>query len=716
MDSRIIDNILNKILEEREKLRVDLIGLPTHIMENRLNTLLALYEKIIIKVLGGFDSRIIYFADIDREKEHIVSISKPLKETKLYTLFQTDIEQNGTYDGLIKPKALFSQIISDQATVGLISLAKPEIYTFPRFALGISDIAHELRNQFKAQVYLFDLQIMTKTKILEMLGELNFDMIGISMTFGLFDTMTDLVSELIIRYPNTKIVIGGSLAVFDYKEVLNLFPNVIVALGEGEKSIPQLLDWTRGNRELREIPDISYIDNGKIIRTASALPMQEMSLPEFDLLIETLVNKGVFQIETSRGCYNACSFCPRQHKGNWRSIIENVENLDYFLQEYTELLNLHGIDPSTQTIYVVDEEFIGYECDLNRKRATEICSLFNKYGLRFEVSFRMNAVFSSMVSKAKEAEILKHINTIHQLGLKRVLIGVESGVDSILERFNKHVTSSENTQGIRLLTALGVPVRFTYITFDPLMTFSELVDTYRYQGRKDLIMNPCKSSGALSLLELNEYDERWNSFSMGIPFYHCIPYMLVSLECLIGSAYYRKMKRLGRLDNETVMALGKKNALYSDWRIGMISKSAQLWIDQIFTLDYTLKSLSKIYPPQKSEKIRAVRTILKDNAYKLLGKFIYLCTGDISLLDGQLEAEVSFAKKLLDTYSSVGKTSVSEEALLHTLTFQKEMLASEMDKVNLILTSVLEPSDNSYYLKQYTNWKNKHEWRFIHAE
>ena len=71
-----------------------------------------------------------------------------------------------------------------------------------------------------------------------------------------------------------------------------------------------------------------------------------------------------------------------------------------------------------------------------------------------------------------------------------MLFGVESGVDSILERFNKETTGDQNALAIRTLSALGVPTRFTYITFDHLMTLEELKATYAFQGRTDLLLRP----------------------------------------------------------------------------------------------------------------------------------------------------------------------------------------------------------------------------------
>ena len=82
-----------------------------------------------------------------------------------------------------------------------------------------------------------------------------------------------------------------------------------------------------------------------------------------------------------------------------------------------------------------------------------------------------------------------------------MLFGVESGVDSILERFNKETTGYQNALAIRTLSALGVPTRFTYITFDQLMTLEELKATYAFQGRTDLLLRPMPHLSAEEIVQ-----------------------------------------------------------------------------------------------------------------------------------------------------------------------------------------------------------------------
>ncbi|MDR2535776.1 MAG: radical SAM protein [Treponema sp.] len=693
--------------------RTELCTLSPSLAENFLREHLVLNDCTDIRVLGGFDSRIVCFWDAEKKDIAVISISKPLKETAFYQIYGNVLEESSNYIGRVKNDAGFLPNLS----VGLISLAKPEVYTFPRFALGISDIAHALRNQFRSDVFLYDLQLMSKNEILANLKNKKIDLIGISMTFGLFDIMKSMIDDILVIFPGIRIVIGGSLAAIEYNEILGLYPKTIVSLGEGEKCMVQIIEWVMRERELSDISDIAYFDkSGKLIKTIHEPITQAMNLPDFDLLITTLHKEGVFQLETSRGCYNACSFCPRQHKGFWKPLVDNIEALDQFLALYHDYLITNNLNVADQTIYIVDEEFIGKECRENRKRTEQICALFKKYSVRFEISFRMDAIFSAKSTKKENTERIHHVKKIHDYGLNRVLVGVESGVDSVLERFNKHICSIENTQGIRLLTALGVPARFTYITFDPLMTFDELVSTYLYQGRRDLIIDSQKAKEITRLFENSISDEGWEEISKDIPFYYYIPYMLVSLECLIGSKYYTDLEKLKMLEISTIKSLGKKNTRYSDYRIGILSHLSQLWVDRNFSLDYTLKSFGKIYPTAKSNEIRAIRTRIKENSYRLLGKLIYLCTHDLSIIANQPEVEIHFMRMCADVSINKGETGNENEEVLRILNFQFDVLKDDIDQVNPRLAAVLSKNDYTTYQKYYNLWKSSYQWQLINYE
>ena len=99
-------------------------------------------------------------------------------------------------------------------------------------------------------------------------------------------------------------------------------------------------------------------------------------------------------------------------------------------------------------------------------------------GFRWESSCRVDHIVHPGKGEEWHAGRVRFWRELLERGLRLMLFGVESGVDSILETFNKETTGSQNALAIRTLSALGVPTRFTYITFDQLMTLPELKATH----------------------------------------------------------------------------------------------------------------------------------------------------------------------------------------------------------------------------------------------
>jgi hypothetical protein len=207
-------------------------------------------------------------------------------------------------------------------------------------------------------------------------------------------------------------------------------------------------------------------------------------------------------------------------------------------------------------------------------------------------------------------------------GLRRCLFGVESGVTSILRRFNKDTTAEQNALAIRTLSALGVPTRFTYITFDHLMNVAELRASYDFLTRTDLLLRPLPQLSARQIVDGVRDDAFAATHSTGEPFYTAVSYLLVSMECLIGAAYTRAVQAAG-LAGQPRPSLGRVDAAFRDPHIGVCSRYAQLWVDRSFALDYTFKSLEKILDGHPAHAVRGARTTLKSAANDLLADMLY---------------------------------------------------------------------------------------------
>lgn len=505
----------------------------------------------------------------------------------------------------------------------LTLLYHPEWFPLPRFPLAISDLARAARLTLMGQVHLMDMQLgASLDDIIRRVHDHQPDIVGISATFGQHDLMCELLDRLDQISAPPLVLAGGSLTVRNEAMLLERYPRLLIARGAGEPTIADAMAYFHGDRELADIRGIGYRgaprrgagEHGRRPRRTAVAPnrIQRDYLPELDLLDATFVCNGVAQLEISRGCTSHCSFCPRGHKGAWSG--GDTDRLPWMLAEIGKVADRHP--EISRTLYVVDEEFIGRGQDAV-SRALEVASTISGARFAWESSCRIDQVIRPDRDRSWHIERASMWRTLLTHGLRRMLFGVESGVTSILERFSKDTTAEQNALAIRTLSALGVPTRFTYITFDHLMTADELAASHAFQARTDLLLRPLPELPVEQIVDGVTEPDFVAEHATGRPFYTEISYMLVSMECLIGAPYTRAVTARG-LAGPADPTMGRVEARFADWRIGSCSRRAQMWIDRHFALDYTLKSLEKILDGVPRRRVRDARVVLKDGSFRVL--------------------------------------------------------------------------------------------------
>lgn len=578
------------------------------------------------------------------------------------------------------------------------SLYHPEYFPLPRFPLGISDLARATRTCLLGQVELMDMQLGAQLHhIVERVASGQVDILGISATFGQHDLMTELLDAVTALDTPPMLVAGGSLTVRNEPMLLERYPNLIISRGAGETTIADVLAHWHDDLALDQVRGAGYTGaprgTGTLTigrRRNAVVPnlAQADILPELDLLDLTLSRNGVAQLEFSRGCTNFCSFCPRGHKGQWFGA--TPESMPWILREIGAIFDQHP--HLSRTLYVVDEEFIGRGEDAV-PRALAAADLLCAAGFRWETSCRIDQVVRLDRDDAWHRQRAQMWRDLVARGLRRCLFGVESGVTSILERFNKETTAEQNGLAIRTLTALGVPPRFTYITFDQLMTADELHATYAFQGRTDLLMHPQPDLTVAKIVE-GVRDEQWVAeHATGRPFYTGISYMLVGMEALSGAAYTRQAEKEG-LTGLSDPSMGRVEARYKDWRIGILARWSQLWIDRNFPLDYTLKSLEKILDGPAYRSVRKLRRILKNTAYLVFG-------GMLHALDAT-SADATNRQELDAVCAAVVETMIRH-------------LRGTLDPIVAAVRDDLPREQRDILSSEHDRWMLNHEWTLINA-
>ncbi|MFJ8582780.1 B12-binding domain-containing radical SAM protein [Micromonospora sp. NPDC093277] len=652
-------------------------------------------------ITGTMDRRLIIAEDKAIDRWHLADLSgapHSSREWPAWTAGRIEIDNperslslaRVTPDGvrrLTRPRML------------LTALYHPEHFPLPRFPLGISDLARAARATLLGEVRLLDMQLgVTVEDILEQLHGEPPEILGISATFGQHDLMVRLLDEA-YKLPRPPMVLaGGSLTARNEKVLLEQFPELLIARGAGEPTVQDILGLWHGDFKTAEVRGIGYhgaargagtMSIGSYRRTASVSNrLQTDYFPELDLLEDTFRHRGVAQLEGSRGCTNYCSFCPRGHKGTWAGAVP--ENFPWLLQEMRRVFDKYP--EVSRTLYFVDEEFIGRGSDAV-PRALSMAKEIHRAGFSWETSCRIDQVVMPENERSWHIERGSMWRELVQSGLRRCLFGIESGVSSILQRFNKETTGEQNALGIRTLSALGVPTRFTYITFDPLMSLHELEATHAFQGRTDLLLKPLPHLSVEEIADGVRDEDFVRKHSRERPFYQTISYMMVSMECLIGAAYTNLAQAAG-LTGNVRPSMGRVDSRFLDWRIGRSSLHAQMWVDRNFALDYTLKSLEKIHEGEPRRLAREARVVIKDAAFSVF-------TDMLSII-GKYSPDVVADDKIDADLRQVMDSRLGE-------------LAGKLGETVRRVASGM-PEDQARLMKrEYRQWQELDGWRLINA-
>ena len=655
-----------------------------------------------IFIVGSIINRTIIL-HVDSNIFIIISLNCPISELKInvgfWFLKNNEIEKVSNYVSII---TLTEDEISllKCPRIKLVVLYHEKNFPFPRFALGVADIASSLRDFAIGKVDICDMQIGKTLHDVE--AEIRTekpDIIGFSITFGQNDLLEQLLDSIYsINDYKPLVVIGGSLAYLNREHLLRKDYNIIICNSYGEKTMREIVSYWLSKENMPQTQGISFWGNdNNIIETpllATKKDWNVYGLPELDILPEILNKKGVSTLETSRGCMNACSFCPRKSKGLWKNI--EYSNLEKIMPYISKIYDQYEDIP--RKLFLVDEEFFGnMDENITEERLKNISELFYHYRFMFESSARINQIYTSIRDESWHVRRANLLLYLKRMGLCKCLFGVESGVDEILKRFNKNTTSKENTLAVRMLSTLGLEYRTTYITYDPLMSMNELKESYIYQGRTDIILKEnCEST---ENIYKNIEDKKYiTEFSTNSPFYTKIPYMLVTMECLFDSKYTENVIKRGMVESFNT-SMGKYNTKFIDNRIGLMSLYSQLWIDKNFALDYFLKSMMKVKSDNISGCIEKFRFLYKQASYIMLGMFLSFAERDISLLPQYTKPnDIRFIQFLISAENNF------EVAIKKIIQNRLDDLRVMMGKQVHIIINCLDEVERCKFNKIYRDW------------
>jgi len=332
--------------------------------------------------------------------------------------------------------------------------------------------AHLDRYGIRSDLINAQLLELTNDQIVECVTRGQYDLIGISCPAQrLYQAAKDIVKRLAGLPDAPHITMGGWFATVAHEEIMHDCPGLnSVVRGEGEFAIIDLLSHIEGD-DFQSILGLTWrAANGDVITNPvrprindlDNLPFPDRSdLPEIFKIFPK--NEYYAHLMASRGCYANCSFCSINSlfdvKGRTMRSPENI------VTEIEELYTKYGIS----NFQFIDEIFL----DRSRRStrwALEICDEIEKRRLKisFFIYCRSTDITEDVFRRLKE------------VGLYMVYVGVESGSQAGLDRFNKATTVEDNSAGIKILKKLGIRPQIGFIMIDPAASFDELKQNYQW--------------------------------------------------------------------------------------------------------------------------------------------------------------------------------------------------------------------------------------------
>ena len=361
----------------------------------------------------------------------------------------------------------------------------------------------------------------------------DFDVVGITSDTRRFPGALEAAKKA--KDNGCTVVMGGPHPSFVDEDVLKEKYADFIIHGEGEITFPELLNTIKAGEDLSKVKGISYIDDGKIIRTEpreliedlDSLPFPSRHLINTDSYKRFGLKYGgersVAVMSTSRGCPHGCKFCvtPQMYGKRWRarsaeSVVSEIESI-YYKYGYN-------------AIAFNDDNFT-----VSPKRVKEICTLILEKNLDI---WWWSLSTAEMLLRNEDM-----VKLMAKAGAKTVYIGIESSNPETIKEFDKNIRADTPERVVALLKRNGLQIFASYILGGLSDDISSILGTIKTARSLDTevaqftILTPYPGTPLFSKLKGRLRHKKWRMYDgMHLVFRHSkVSY--VTMQLLLLWAY-----------------------------------------------------------------------------------------------------------------------------------------------------------------------------------
>lgn len=325
-----------------------------------------------------------------------------------------------------------------------VCLVYPECYEVAKFGtkrkefppFGVMYLASSLEQ------HGINVQIIKTSQNHFVLDFSEFDLVGFSISSSVAYPLIKQTRINSIFNKNSIIMAGGIHATLYPEQVLKELDLDIVAIGEGEKTICDIVDHLY-DQNFSLINGIYYKAEHTIKKNLNQnipcnldnvpFPARHL-LPKDSIVMERLANTKlpIAHVLFTRGCPYHCNFCANQNHNIWYRSKENI------IEELKLLRNNYGI----QGFCITDDNFL-----IDKKKVLPIIDEIAKLGLKWSTLSRVDIIDHELLEKLKKS------------GCIEIKYGVESGSQHILDLMNKGITIDEIKKAFYLTSMVSIKAK-----------------------------------------------------------------------------------------------------------------------------------------------------------------------------------------------------------------------------------------------------------------
>lgn len=333
--------------------------------------------------------------------------------------------------------------------------------------LGVAYLAACLRRAGHA-ASIFDATFARRPSaaLARILREKRYGLVAISALTSMMNDAADLARLVKQVSPESVVVVGGPHATVEPASTAGLDGVDAVHIGEGEISLPALVD--RGF-DFREAPGFGYYEDGVYKsnpRGAALADLDEIPYPAWDLLPMGKYLRLWYQLDAvayglrgtsiiaSRGCPYDCAYCQPTLRAIFGRKIRR-RSPGNLVGELAELKGRFGIDG----VMWLDDTFL-----LDRTWVRELCEAV--------IEARLDLIWGCNV----RADVVDRetLEVMKAAGLRIVHIGIESATQRILDDvYQKGTTVEQAKEAVALAKSVGLKVRAYFMLGAPAETQRE---------------------------------------------------------------------------------------------------------------------------------------------------------------------------------------------------------------------------------------------------